>query len=170
MELHIQLMICQIILYLLKNKLHFESKISLSSVLSVPSPFNRYSYFFQITLLLEEQKDALEDSKKELEELYDAVQWFYDKQIDGIDDFIDKLNDANDVLEKQKDKYDNILSAIDNVYGDEIVAIQAKIDAMDKANDAAERELALEKAKQALEEARNRRAIKVKYMPLFTVM
>lgn len=110
---------------------------------------------------LEEQKDALEDSKNELEELYDAVQWFYDKQIDGIDDFIDKLNDANDVLEKQKEKYDNILSAIDNVYGDEIAAIQAKIDAMDKANDAAERELALENAKQALEEARNRRAIKV---------
>lgn len=119
---------------------------------------------------LEEQKDALEDSKKELEELYDAVQWFYDKQIDGIDDFIDKLNDANDVLEKQKEKYDNILSAIDNVYGDEIAAIQAKIDAMDKANDAAERELALEKAKQALEEARRRRAIKVKYMPLFAAM
>ncbi len=110
---------------------------------------------------LEEQKDALEDSKKELEELYDAVQWFYDKQIDGIDDFIDKLNDANDVLEKQKDKYNNILSVIDNVYGDEIDAIQAKIDAMDKANDAAERELALENAKQALEEARRRRAIKL---------
>ena len=110
---------------------------------------------------LEEQKGALEDSKKELEELYDAVQWFYDKQIDGIDDFIDKLNDANDVLEKQKDKYDNILSVIDNVYGDEIDAIQAKIDAMDKANDAAERELALENAKQALEEARRRRAIKL---------
>lgn len=119
---------------------------------------------------LEKQKEALEDSKKELEELYDAIQWFYDKQIDGIDDFIDKLNDANDVLEKQKDKYDNILSVINNVYGDEIDAIQAKINAMDKANDAAERELALEKAKQALEEARNRRAIKVKYMPLFTVM
>ena len=55
MALHIQLTICQIILYLLKViKLHFQSKISLSSVLSVPSPFNRYSYFYTFHITAEE--------------------------------------------------------------------------------------------------------------------
>ena len=39
--------------------------------------------------ILEEQirkeKEALEELKSEYDELYDAIQWFYDQQIDKID-------------------------------------------------------------------------------------
>lgn len=108
---------------------------------------------------LEDQKEALEDVKNKYDELYDAIQWFFDEQIDGFDDLIDNLNKANDALQEQLDGLDDILAVVNNVYGDEIDLIQQKIDALDEANDAAERELALEEARQKLEEARNSRTI-----------
>ncbi len=110
---------------------------------------------------LEDQKDALEDTKDELETLADAIAWFYDNQIDKIDKQIDKLNDANDALNDQKDTYDDILDAIDKVYEAQINAIQERIDALDEANDEEEKALELEKARQALEDARHKKNIKV---------
>lgn len=110
---------------------------------------------------LEKQKEALEDAKEEWESLADAIAWFYDNQTDKIDDQIDKLNDANDALNDQKDTYDNILDAIDKVYEKQIDAIQERIDALDEANDEEEKSLELEKARQALEEARRKKNIKV---------
>lgn len=108
---------------------------------------------------LENSKEALEDQKQEYEDLYDAISWFYDKEIDKIDEKIDALNDANDALQDQLDTYDGILSVVENVYQAEIDAIQAKIDALDDANDAKEKELALEEAQRKLEEARSRKNI-----------
>lgn len=110
---------------------------------------------------LEDQKDVLEDTKDELETLADAIAWFYDNQIDKIDKQIDKLNDANDALNDQKDTYDDILDAIDKVYEAQINAIQERIDALDEANDEEEKALELEKARQALEDARHKKNIKV---------
>ena len=110
---------------------------------------------------LEKTKDAYEDTKEELEDLADAIAWFYDNQIDKIDKQINKLNDANDALNDQKDTYDDILDAIDKVYEAQINAIQERIDALDEANDEEEKALELEKAKQALEDARHKKNIKV---------
>lgn len=113
------------------------------------------------TEALEKQKSALEDTKSEMDELADAIAWFFDGKLDDIDDLIEKLNKANDALEAQQDNLDGILDVIDNVYETEINLIQEKIDALDKANDEEEKAIALEKARAALEEARNRKSIMV---------
>ena len=108
---------------------------------------------------LEEQKSALEEQKQYYDDVAEAINWFYDKQIGKTEDLIDNLEKENELLQGQLDGYDSALSAIDRFYQKEIDAIQEKIDAMDEANKAAERELALEKAKEALQNARNNRTV-----------
>ena len=110
---------------------------------------------------LEKQKKVLDKQKEKYDDLCEAVNWFYEKQTDKLDKQIDKLNDANDALNDQKDTYDDILDAIDKVYEAQINAIQERIDALDEANDEEEKALELEKARQALEDARHKKNIKV---------
>lgn len=108
---------------------------------------------------LEKQKEALQDSLNELDELYDAIQWFLDGQIEDFDDIIEKIQEENDALAEQREIYDNILSVVDSVYNAEIEAIQEKIDALEKENDEKEKAIALEKARQKVEEMRNNKSI-----------
>lgn len=108
---------------------------------------------------LEKQKEALQDSLNELDELYDAIQWFLDGQIEDFDDIIEKIQEENDALAEQREIYDNILSVVESVYNDEIEAIQEKIDALEKENDEKEKAIALEKARQKVEEMRNNKSI-----------
>lgn len=108
---------------------------------------------------LEKEKQALEDLKSEYDELYDAIQWYFDKQIDDIDDKIDAINKENEALKKQKDNLDDILAAIENNYDYEISLIQDKIDKLQDANDEEEKAIALEEAKRKLQEARSRKTI-----------
>lgn len=108
---------------------------------------------------LEKQRDELQKQKEHYEQVIEAINWFYDKQIDKVQDLIDELEKQNELIQEQIDMYDGALSAIDRFYQKEIDAIQEKIDAMDKENEAAERQIALEKAQQALEAARNNRTI-----------
>lgn len=108
---------------------------------------------------LEKQKTALEEQKQHYDDVAEAINWFYDKQIDKTEDLIENLEKQNELLQEQIDGYDSALSAIDRFYEKEIDAIRSKIDAMDEANDAAEREIALEKARYALEAARNNKSV-----------
>lgn len=106
---------------------------------------------------LEKTKEALEEQKNEYDELYDAIQWFYDKKLDGLDDEIEGLEKVNKLLEDQKDNLDDVLSAMKDVYQSEIDVLQDKMDALDKVNEKSEAELRLEEAKRKLLEAKSRK-------------
>lgn len=94
----------------------------------------------------DELQDAAEQQEDSLNKLYDAAQAYYDAAQDGLDnqiDSYDKVIDRNkehiDLLNEQKD------------------AIQDQIDALDTAADSESKLLALEKAREALANARNQK-------------
>lgn len=94
----------------------------------------------------DELQDAAEQQEDSLNKLYDAAQAYYDAAQDGLDNQInsyDKIIDRNkehiDLLNEQKD------------------AIQDQIDALDTAADSESKLLALEKARDALANARNQK-------------
>lgn len=94
----------------------------------------------------DELQDAAEQQEDSLNKLYDAAQAYYDAAQDGLDnqiDSYDKIIDRNkehiDLLNKQKD------------------AIQDQIDALDTATNSESKLLALEKARDALANARNQK-------------
>lgn len=94
----------------------------------------------------DELQDAAEQQEDSLNKLYDAAQAYYDAAQDGLDnqiDSYDKVIDRNkehiDLLNEQKD------------------AIQDQIDALDTAADSESKLLALEKARDALTNARNQK-------------
>lgn len=91
-------------------------------------------------------QDAAEQQEDSLNKLYDAAQAYYDAAQDGLDnqiDSYDKIIDRNkehiDLLNEQKD------------------AIQDQIDTLDTAADSESKLLALEKARDALANARNQK-------------
>lgn len=106
---------------------------------------------------LESQKDELEKQKQQYEDIISAINWFYDKQIKKQQEAIDNIEKQNELLNKQLHEYDGALNAIDRYYEKQQNALKDKIDALDKANDAKEKELALEKAQMALQEARSKK-------------
>ena len=94
----------------------------------------------------DELQDAADQQEDSLNKLYDAAQAYYDAAQDGLDnqiDSYDKVIDRNkehiDLLDEQKD------------------AIQDQIDALDTAADSESKLLALEKARDALANARNQK-------------
>lgn len=94
----------------------------------------------------DELQDAAEQQEDSLNKLYDAAQAYYDAAQDGLDnqiDSYDKVIDRNkehiDLLNEQKD------------------AIQDQIDALDTTADSESKLLALEKARDALANARNQK-------------
>lgn len=94
----------------------------------------------------DELQDAADEQEDFLNKLYDAAQAYYDAAQDGLDnqiDSYDKVIDRNkehiDLLNEQKD------------------AIQDQIDALDTAADSESKLLALEKARDALANARNQK-------------
>lgn len=94
----------------------------------------------------DELQDAADQQENSLNKLYDAAQAYYDAAQDGLDnqiDSYDKVIDRNkehiDLLNEQKD------------------AIQDQIDALDTAADSESKLLALEKARDALANARNQK-------------
>lgn len=94
----------------------------------------------------DELQDAADQQEDSLNKLYDAAQAYYDAAQDGLDnqiDAYDRIIDHNkehiDLLNEQKD------------------AIQDQIDALDTAADSESKLLALEKARDALANARNQK-------------
>lgn len=94
----------------------------------------------------DELQDAADQQEDSLNKLYDAAQAYYDAAQDGLDnqiDSYDKVIDRNkehiDLLNEQKD------------------AIQDQINALDTAADSESKLLALEKARDALANARNQK-------------
>lgn len=94
----------------------------------------------------DELQDAADQQEDSLNKLYDAAQAYYDAAQDGLDnqiDSYDKVIDRNkehiDLLNEQKD------------------TIQDQIDALDTAADSESKLLALEKARDALANARNQK-------------
>lgn len=94
----------------------------------------------------DELQDAAEQQEDSLNKLYDAAQSYYDaaqdsldNQIDSYDKVIDRNKEHIDLLNEQKD------------------AIQDQIDALDTAADSESKLLALEKARDALANARNQK-------------
>ena len=94
----------------------------------------------------DELQDAAEQQEDSLNKLYDAAQAYYDaaqngldNQIDAYDRIIDHNKEHIDLLNEQKD------------------SIQDQIDALDTAADSESRLLALEKARDALANARNQK-------------
>lgn len=118
----------------------------------------------ELTDTLKKQKEELEKTKDKYDDVISAVNWFYDQQIGSVETVIDGIEKQNGQLEKQKDTYDSILSAVDDLYQREIDglesqigAVQDKIDALKGANDEQERQIALEKAQYAWEQALQQR-------------
>lgn len=94
----------------------------------------------------DELQDAADQQEDSLNKLYDAAQAYYnaaqdglDNQIDSYDKVIDRNKEHIDLLNEQKD------------------AIQDQIDALDTAADSESKLLALEKARDALANARNQK-------------
>lgn len=94
----------------------------------------------------DELQDAADQQEDSLNKLYDAAQAYYDaaqngldNQIDAYDRIIDHNKEHIDLLNEQKD------------------AIQDQIDALDTAADSESKLLALEKARDALANARNQK-------------
>lgn len=94
----------------------------------------------------DELQDAADKQEDSLNKLYDAAQAYYDaaqngldNQIDSYDKVIDRNKEHIDLLNEQKD------------------AIQDQIDALDTAADSESKLLALEKARDALANARNQK-------------
>ena len=118
----------------------------------------------ELTDALKAQKEELEKTRDQYDRVISAVNWFYDRQISGVQTVIDGIEKQNSQLEKQQDTYDGILSAVDSLYQREIDAVQSQIDALQdkihalkEANDEQERQIALEKARYAWEQAKLQR-------------
>ena len=110
---------------------------------------------------LEKQLEVLKEQKEEMDSLLEAIDWFFDKKIEKIDDSIEKINEETEALEKQQDTFNLILSAVDNYYDKRKQALQDEIDKLRDANDEEEKALQLEKAKAALKEAQSRKTLMV---------
>lgn len=102
---------------------------------------------------LKDEKEALEDKKEYYEKVSSAVNWFFDKQIKGIEKVISGLEKENDLLKDQLSDLDSALSAVDRLYERQQKALKDKITAMKEATTQSEKELTVEKAKMALQEA-----------------
>ena len=113
---------------------------------------------------LEAQKDALQKQVEHYEKVIDAINWFYDKQIEKQEKAIDDLEKQNDLLKEQQDNYDMALSAIDRFYQNQIDLIKSEQDAIDERiaalreeNDERKEQYELEQKQLALERARNQK-------------
>lgn len=108
---------------------------------------------------LEKQKDEIEKQKQYYEDVSDAVNWFYDKQIEKQEKFIDGLEKENELLEERLNDYDGALSAIDRYYEKQIEGLEKQKDALEGNNKETEIAINLEKRQQELREARNRKSV-----------
>lgn len=110
---------------------------------------------------LEDQKDALEKQKQYYEDVAEAVNWFYDKQIEKQEKAIDNLEKQIELIQAQIDIYDGALSAIDRFYEKQIEALEKKKDALDGNNEEVEAAINLEKRQQELLEAKSRKSVQL---------
>lgn len=94
----------------------------------------------------DELQDAADQQEDSLNKLYDAAQAYYDAAQDGLDNQIDSYDK---VIDRNKEHID-LLNEQKN-------AIQDQIDALDTAADSESKLLALEKARDALANARNQK-------------
>ena len=119
-----------------------------------------------VTEAMEKEKKALESTKSELEkqkqyyeDVAEAIDWFYDKQIEKQEKAIDSLEKENELLEERIDYYDGALSAIDRYYEKQIEKLEEQKDALNGNNKEVEASINLEKRQQELLEARSRKTI-----------
>lgn len=119
-----------------------------------------------LTESMKKQKEALESTKSELEkqkqyyeDVAEAIDWFYDKQIEKQEKAIDSLEKENELLEERIDYYDGALSAIDRYYEKQIEKLEEQKDALAGNNKEEEIALNLEKRRQELAEAKTRKNI-----------
>lgn len=94
----------------------------------------------------DELQDAAEQQEDSLNKLYDAAQAYYDAAQDGLDNQIDSYDK---VIDRNKEHI--------NLLNEQKDAIQDQIDALDTAADSESKLLALEKARDALANARNQK-------------
>lgn len=94
----------------------------------------------------DELQDAAEQQEDSLNKLYDAAQAYYDAAQDGLDNQIDSYDK---IISRNKEHIDLLNEQKD--------AIQDQIDALDTAADSESKLLALEKARDALANARNQK-------------
>ena len=94
----------------------------------------------------DELQDAADKQEDSLNKLYDAAQAYYDAAQDGLDNQIDSYNK---VIDRNKEHI--------NLLNEQKDAIQGQIDALDTAADSESKLLALEKARDALANARNQK-------------
>lgn len=113
---------------------------------------------------LELEKAELEKQKEHYEQVIEAINWFYDKQIEKVQDLVDALEEENELLSEQQSNYDMALSAIDRFYQNQIELIQEEQEAIDKRiealqneNDERKKQYELEQKQLALERARNQK-------------
>ena len=113
---------------------------------------------------IEKQNELLEKQKNLYDSALTAIQDFLDAEKEKYQDQIDNIEDENDAIQDQIDKYDQLLNAVTLVINEKREAIQSEIDAIDdrieklqEENDEYQKQLELEKAKDALLKARNQR-------------
>lgn len=114
---------------------------------------------------IEKQNKLLEKQKEKYDSALDAIQDLIDAEKEKHQDQIDDIEKENDAIQDQIDKYDQLLSAVTLVFDEKREAIQDEIDAIDDRieklqdeNDEYQKQLELEKAKDALLKARNQRS------------
>jgi len=114
------------------------------------------------------QKQMLETQKSIYDKVISAVTGCIDREIAGVQDTIDSIEEQNDSLQTQLDDYDRILSVVDSVYQKEIDSLneqkemlQDKIDAINEANDALDLQCRKEQAIYELKRAQEQRTKKV---------
>ena len=108
---------------------------------------------------LERTKSKLEKQKQYYEDVAEAIDWFYDKQIDKQQKAIDKLEKENELLEERIDYYDGALSAIDRYYEKQIEKLEEEKNALAGNNKEVETAINLEKKQQELLEARSKKTL-----------
>ena len=113
---------------------------------------------------IEKQNELLEKQKDKYDSALDAIQDLIDAEKEKHQDQIDDIEKENDAIQNQIDEYDLLLNAVTLVFDEKREAIQSEIDAIDdriealqKENDEHQKQIELEKAKDALLKARNQR-------------
>lgn len=107
---------------------------------------------------VEGHEEILAELEKQIEEYQEKLSDVFKSAVEEEQDYIEKQKDAySDLYDERIDKIKEQKEAAEEAAQAEIDAIQEKIDALEKANDTQQEAIDIEKARQALENAKNQR-------------
>lgn len=108
----------------------------------------------------EQNKEYIQELQKQWWDYADKIESLYDSMTDAYEEMLQEQIDAQ---QKQVDKLNNVASVAQTVIDEEIERLTAEKEALQKTNDEKEKEIELEKLRNALYNARNQRNMRVYY-------